>query len=168
MTVAGPHSAKAQATRELATAEFPQSRSGGCLCGAVRFDAALAAPDFGACHCEMCRRWTGSALLGMPLPADAITWRGEQHIARIQSSDWVERGFCSRCGSGLFYRVTTATGTAAKIELPIGLLDDADGLNFTNEIYIDHKPDSYAYAGEGRKMMTRQDCVEAFGALGDE
>ena len=148
-----------------ASAIFPQTRPGGCLCGAVRFEAVLATPDFGACHCEMCRRWTGSALLGMSLPAGAITWHGEEHIARIQSSDWAERGFCSRCGSGLYYRVTAPGAAAQRIELPIGLLDDAGGLTSTNEIYIDHKPDSYAYAGAGRKLMTRQDCLEAFGGL---
>ena len=35
----------------------------------------------------------------------------------------------------------------------------------TNEIYIDHKPDSFAYAGDGRRLLTRQECVERFGVL---
>jgi len=34
-------------------------RSGGCLCGAVRFEVALAEPEFSICHCGMCRRWCG-------------------------------------------------------------------------------------------------------------
>ena len=147
--------------------DLEETRAGGCLCGAVRFEAKLSSHNFGACHCEMCRRWTGSALLGMSLPADAIVWTGEEHISRIQSSDWAERGFCRRCGSGLFFRVTAESEWAGKIELPIGLLDDPNGLTFTNEIYIDHKPDGYAFAGDGRKLMTRQDCIEAFGGLAD-
>jgi hypothetical protein len=35
----------------------------------------------------------------------------------------------------------------------------------TNEIYIDFKPDSYAFAGEGRKVLTRADCVARFPLL---
>lgn len=141
------------------------TRQGGCLCGAVRFEAALTALEYGACHCEMCRRWTGSALLGITTPESNVTWHGAQHIAKAQTSAWAERGWCRDCGSNLYFRVTADSPYKGDIELPIGLLDDASGLTMTNEIYIDHKPDSYAYAGDGRKTMTRQECVEKFSLL---
>jgi hypothetical protein len=48
------------------------------------------------------------------------------------------------------------------------LFDDANGLTMTNEIYIDHKPDSYAFAGEGRQVLTRAQCVEKFPLLASE
>jgi len=137
-------------------------RTGGCLCGAVRFSARLVNRDFGACHCEMCRRWTGSALLGISVPTGDITWTGVEHIATRQTSAWAERAWCSECGSGLYFRVTDGGPHSGDTELPVGLLDDAGGLTMTNEIYVDHKPDSYAYAGTGRRLMTRQDCIEAF------
>jgi hypothetical protein len=53
-------------------------------------------------------------------------------------------------------------------ELPIGLFDDTNGLTMTNEIYIDHKPDSFAFAGEGRQVLTRAECVEKFPLLASE
>lgn len=143
----------------------PDIREGGCLCGAVRFTARLQGRNFGACHCPMCRRWTGSALLGITVPDGNIDWRGADRIARRQSSPWAERGWCGDCGSGLFFRVTQDGPHAGKTELPIGLFDNADGLTMTNEIYIDHKPDSYAYAGEGRNLMTRADCIARFATL---
>ena len=143
-------------------------RSGGCLCGAVRFTARDVPETYGACHCEMCRRWTGSALLGVTVPQASVTWQGAEHIARFQSSGWAERAFCARCGSGLWYHVTANSAHAANLELPIGLFDTADGLRLTSEIYIDHKPDSYALAGEGRTLMTRAECVAKFGALANE
>lgn len=143
-------------------------RSGGCLCGAVRFTATLPGANFGACHCPMCRRWTGSALLGMSVPTDQIDWTGDAHIATRQTSGWAMRAWCRECGSGLYFRVTAPGPYAHLTELPIGLLDDASGLQMTNEIYIDQKPDSFAYAGAGRNVMTRADCIAKFAVLGSE
>jgi len=139
-----------------------ETRQGGCLCGAVRFTAQLDSTEFGACHCEMCRRWTGSALLGLMVPEANIAWQGAEHIKRHQSSDWAERANCSTCGSALFYHVTMDGPMAAVYEIPIGLLDDASGLTFTNEIYIDHKPDSFAYDGN-RARLTRAQTLAKFG-----
>ncbi len=143
-------------------------RTGGCLCGAVRFSAALTKHEFGACHCEMCRRWTGSALLGITVPTGNIVWQGEEHIATRQTSGWAMRAWCRECGSNLYFRVTAEGPYAGDTELPIGLFDDANGLTMSNEIYIDHKPDSYAYTGEGRQTLTRQDCIERFSQLATE
>lgn len=143
-------------------------RSGGCMCGAVRFTARLERETFGACHCEMCRRWTGSALLGITVPTGNLRWQGEDRIASRQTSAWAMRAWCRDCGSALFFRVTADTPYAGDTELPIGLFDDANGLTMTNEIYIDHKPDSFAYAGEGRKLMTRQDCIDTFSLLASD
>ncbi|MCR9150866.1 MAG: GFA family protein [Rhodobacteraceae bacterium] len=142
-------------------------RTGGCMCGAVRFTATEVPDRIGACHCEMCRRWTGSALLGVTIPLEKVEWDGEDHIGRIQSSHWAERGFCTKCGSGLYFRVTMEGDYSGGIELPVGVFDDPNGFVLSNEIYIDHKPDSFAYAGEGRKLMTRQDCIDKFAVLAD-
>ena len=142
-----------------------RDRTGGCLCGAVRFQARDVPDDFGACHCPMCRRWTGSALLGVSVPEGNVVWAGGEHIRVYPSSSWAERAFCARCGSGLWFRVTQESEWSGVLELPIGLFDDPGGLTMTSEIYIDTKPDSFAYAGEGRALMTRADCVAKFAAL---
>lgn len=76
-----------------------ETRKGGCLCGAVRFEADLTKREFGACHCEMCRRWTGSALLGITVPTGNVRWTGEEHIATRQTSSWAMRAWCRDCGS---------------------------------------------------------------------
>ncbi|MEC3859778.1 GFA family protein [Mesobacterium sp. TK19101] len=142
-----------------------EQRTGRCMCGAVRFTATDVPSKGGICHCEMCRRWTGSALIGITVPTGSITWQGEAPSV-IQSSDWAERGFCGKCGSGLFFRVTLQGDWFGNTELPVGVFDDPNGFEITNEIYIDHKPDSYAYAGmDGRRLLTRQECVEKFGVL---
>ena len=140
------------------------SRTGRCMCGRVAFTLAQAPARFGACHCEMCRRWTGSALLGMTVPRSEIEWTGSEHIEMLQSSDWAERAWCGHCGSALYYHVTAKRPMSASLELPIGLLDDASGLSFDNEIYIDHKPDSFGYAGD-RTRLTRKDALAKFGIV---
>ena len=143
-------------------------RSGGCLCGAVRFTATLTGTNFGVCHCPMCRKWTGSALLGITVPEGNVEWSGAEHIARRRSSGWGERAWCRECGSPLWMRVTVDGPYSGNVELPLGLFDDANGLTLTNEIYIDHKPDSYAFAGVGRQVLTRAQCVEKFPLLASE
>lgn len=138
------------------------------MCGAVSFEISEVEAKFGACHCEMCRRWTGSALLGVSVKDENIIWRGVENIGEFQSSTWAKRAWCTKCGTGLFFKVTLEGEYSGVTEVPIGLLDDPNGFEMTNEIYIDHKPDSFAYVGEGRNVMTRQECVEKFSVLDGE
>ncbi len=138
------------------------------MCGAVSFVAEAVPMTFGICHCEMCRRWTGSALLGVSVPSDKVTWSGREHIASLQSSEWAERAWCSKCGTGLYYRVTEKNKWFGATEIPIGLFDDPNGFEIENEIYTDMKPDSYAYVGEGHKRLTRAECIALFSSLGDD
>jgi len=143
-------------------------KTGGCMCGAVRFTATDVPDTYGICHCEMCRRWTGSALLGVTVPTANITWSNEAQIGVLQSSDWAERAWCRRCGTPLYYRVTEKGNWFGGTEIPIGLFDDPNGFTLSNEIYIDHKPDSFSYVGQGHPTLTRAQCVEKFARLDEE
>lgn len=141
-------------------------RHGGCMCGAVRFSARNVPIDIGVCHCRMCQRWTGSALVEVSLSAEDVDWHDQTHINRFQSSPWAERGFCRRCGSGLFFRMIEANDFSGGYDMPIGIFDDPSGFVIRHEIYIDHKPDSFAYkGGDGRKYLTRAECVAKFPRL---
>lgn len=135
------------------------------MCGAVSFSATDVPEIFGVCHCEMCRRWTGSALLGVTIPTENVTWHGDGNIATLQSSEWARRGWCKACGTGLFFQVTLEGDYSGNTEIPIGLFDQPNGMKMSNEIYIDHKPDSFAYDGHGHTVMTRQQCVDKFAVL---
>jgi len=137
-------------------------RTGQCLCGAVHFTIRDLNPEFGTCHCKMCQRWAGVALLGLTVPADTIRFEGEEHIARYQSSDWAERAWCGKCGSNLWYRVTAAGPYFGTYHMPIGLLDDTSGLINVREIYTDAKPDAFKLAGERERLDTAA-TLELFG-----
>jgi hypothetical protein len=117
--------------------------SGGCLCGAVRFTAESVEHHHHACHCGMCRRWAGgSGFLGAA--AHDIVFEGEAQLGRYASSSWAERGFCRTCGTTLFYfLVPTQTYT-----ISVGTFDDQRPFVLALEIFIDRKPDGYAFVGD--------------------
>ena len=134
------------------------SKTGRCLCGAVSFALAEAPTSYGACHCGMCRKFSGGIEMGFQVMPDQITWTGEDNLATYASSDWAERGFCKVCGSSLFWRLTAPGPMHGLMSLSVGALDDMDGMSFDAEVYIDHKPASHAFAGE-RKLMTEADVL---------
>jgi hypothetical protein len=133
-------------------------RTGKCLCGAVTFTAEIQ-PKISACHCGMCRQWTGGVFLSTF--GKNIRFEGEDAIKTFKSSDWAERGFCSRCGSSLFYRITLEGRNQGATAISIGALDDANGLPLDEELCIDRKPDGYAFAGE-HKQLTEAEMFALF------
>ncbi len=134
------------------------SKTGGCLCGAVRFELAEAPTSYGACHCGMCRKLSGGIELGVEVQPGGVTWTADEGVQIYSSSDWAERGFCKTCGSSLFWRLTMPGPMQGLTVMSAGALDSMDGMQFDNEVYIDHKPDSHAFAGE-RKRLTEADVM---------
>jgi len=117
--------------------------TGRCLCGAVTFAAEEVETDHHACHCGMCRRWAGgSGFLGAT--AHGVTFTGREHIGTFASSAWAERGFCKLCGTNLYYLLRpTQTYT-----MSVGAFDDQGPFRLVREIFIDRKPDGYAFIGD--------------------
>lgn len=133
--------------------------SGGCLCGSVRFTAVAAKPEMDVCHCGMCRRWSGGVLMTVPCTDVAVA--DEAHLGVYHSSEWGERVFCRNCGTSLFWRQRSGEGHVA-VAFPS--LDNAPGLAFAEEIFIDEKPELYAFAGERRRKTGEQVVAEFFAA----
>jgi len=123
------------------------SGNGNCLCGAVEFNVAIVSHHVGACHCSMCRRWGGGPLMAIDCGTDVV-FQGEANITVYDSSEWAERGFCSKCGSHLFYRLKQS----GQHIMPAGLFDDQDGFVFDHQVFIDNKPDYYSFANETDDM----------------
>ena len=123
------------------------SLKGHCLCGAIQVEAHNVAPHIGACHCEMCRRWTTSPMQTIDCGTD-VSFQGEEHIGVYSSSDWAERGFCKQCGSALFYRIKQS----GHHFMAAGLFSNLDGFVFDHEVFIDEKPEFYSFANNTQKM----------------
>ena len=77
--------------------------TGGCQCGAVRFEACRRLTGAFICHCRMCQRSTASAFSVNTLyPRDAFKLTGD--IRWYASSDIADRGFCPNCGTSVVIR----------------------------------------------------------------
>lgn len=122
-------------------------RSGQCLCGAVSLVAKLKSQHIGACHCAMCRRWGGGPLLAAECEGD-VQFEGAEYIATYDSSEWAERGFCRQCGTHLFYRLKEAGFYA----MPVGLFDETEQWQLTEQVFIDEKPDFYTFAEKTQNL----------------
>ena len=131
------------------------AQRGQCLCGAVTFTAENVESDFGACHCRMCQRWSGGIFFATT--SREVAFDGEEQIARYRSSDWAERGFCSKCGTHLFYRVVKS----GEYEMCVGTFDDQSDFDLTTEIFVDRKPAGYSLAGD-HPRLTEAETLEKY------
>lgn len=121
--------------------------NGSCLCGSVHVRAEAMCTHVGACHCNMCRKWTGGPMLTVDCHS-AVQFTGEDHITIYQSSDWAERDFCTTCGTHLFYRLKQAD----QYIIPVGVFDAQTKLQFTEQIFMDEKPSYYAFSNHTHEM----------------
>lgn len=127
------------------------SVTGQCLCGAVRFSAARLG-DFGICHCRQCQRWLGGPMMGVTVAEGDMTVAEGAPVETRRTSEWASRSRCGACGSPLWYRFDRGQDGTGNYEVPIGLLDDANGLALKREIFIDRKPDCFDVAGEHDRL----------------
>ncbi|MGR3290582.1 MAG: GFA family protein [Paracoccaceae bacterium] len=113
-------------------------RTGRCMCGAVTFSAVDMKDEFTICHCKMCQRWVGSAFRGVSVPTDNLDISGRDHIRVFASSEFAERANCNICGSPIWWRLT-AGKHVGNSSIPLGLLDQRDGLVLSSEYFVDYK-----------------------------
>lgn len=122
---------------------------GRCLCGAVTIAVSGPLGDISACHCDMCRRWSGSIQMGIAVPEAAVTVSGP--VKRHRSSQFAERAWCDTCGSALWLRNVEGPDTGY-FELVPGLFDNAGGARLVREVYADRCPTGYALTGDHERV----------------
>jgi len=77
---------------------------GGCMCGAVRYEAHGAPFNSTLCHCTDCRKASGApALAWFSVASNALRWTAGQPQVYRSSNEGV-RGFCAACGTTLTYQ----------------------------------------------------------------
>ncbi|MGL4573307.1 MAG: GFA family protein [Burkholderiaceae bacterium] len=116
--------------------------TGSCLCGAVslEIDEPLEkSPE--ACHCTQCRKQTGNFFVGVNVRRSALRVTGEEHITWYQSSEQVQRGFCSKCGSALFWKPTIPGYEWTSVML--GCLNTSMQLTIAKHIFVANKGSYY-------------------------
>lgn len=100
--------------------------SGGCQCGAVRYEAQGEPLHHALCHCNDCRASAGAPAVGwIAFPADQVLLtQGE--TATYQGKGAARRQFCPRCGTGLLY--TNAEMLPGIVDIQSATLDEADSI----------------------------------------
>ena len=99
-------------------------RTGGCLCGAVRYELQGEPFVSGLCHCTTCRKITGSVV------SATANWLRDQVKIIGAFSTYDNRQFCPQCGSRLFFLGDK------DVEVFLGTLDDApSGIAPQSEIW---------------------------------
>lgn len=100
-----------------------QTITGGCLCGAIRYEISTRPGGAVVCHCRRCQRLSGSAFAtGTLYPREHFQMTQGEPLW-YQSSQLLSRGFCGKCGSQLF-ALTKFPGTEDSISVSIGSHDD--------------------------------------------
>ena len=112
----------------------PDTHAGACLCGAIGFEFDTPSLWSAHCHCSLCRRAHGAAF---------VTWVGvEEARFRFTTSDslhWFnsstkgKRGFCTQCGSTLFFK-----STASPDEIHIARANIAGDLDIQPSIHVSY------------------------------
>ncbi len=123
---------------------------GHCVCGAVEITIKEYGNFVYTCHCDTCRRMNSGPVLSVdPGTSENVVFaRGEDKITIYHDED-VERGFCSVCGSTLFWHNPADDHYCMNAELFDDIIKDA---SFELELFYDMKPPYYAYEGTRKKL----------------
>jgi hypothetical protein len=100
--------------------------TGGCHCGAVRYEAAETPKRHSICHCTDCRRSAGAPMVAWAVyeASDVRVTKGKPKVRA--SSEHGRRHFCPECGGGVFY--SSEKFLPGLIDIQSATLDDPDRL----------------------------------------
>ena len=121
--------------------EEPAARAtGGCACGSVRYRVVGELRDVINCHCEPCRRFTGHFMAATASATNNLIMESNGTLAWWQRTPTVRYGFCSACGSSLFWEAHDKPDITA---IAAGSLDGPTGLSTTLTIFGNDASDYY-------------------------
>ena len=87
-----------------------------------------------------------------------LVFEGKEHIGRIRSSERVQRGFCTKCGSSLFYHLIEDID----YQIPVGLYVEQSKSQMSMQVFIDEKPELYEFANK-TQIINSQEIFAKFG-----
>ena len=129
-------------------------REGGCLCGAVRYEAQWPPLMVATCSCKNCQKQAGSALsIIAVLPRDGLKVGGDltTFTDHAESGNVVFRKFCPRCGSPVITD-TPAAADQGIIFIKAGTLDEAADLAPTTHYWTCSAQEWMVFPEAGEKL----------------
>ena len=123
---------------------------GHCVCGEVEITIKEYGDFVYTCHCDTCRRMNSGPVLSVdPGPKENVDFQRGKDKITIYNDEGIERGFCSVCGSNLFWHDREDNHYCMNAELFDDIIKNA---SFNLELFYDMKPDYYAFEGERKKL----------------
>ncbi|MEP4891300.1 MAG: GFA family protein [Aliiglaciecola sp.] len=132
------------------------SSTASCLCKAVTITASEINPKFTVCHCDSCRGWGGGPFFAVQC-GQKVSIDGEDKVKMYASSPWASRGFCSECGTHLFFKFKQS----GDYNMPIGIFEKLDGLVMDMQYFSDQRPDYYCFSNQ-TKELSRAEIMSYF------
>ena len=117
----------------------PPTATGGCLCGAVRYQARAPLRDVVNCHCGQCLKTHGNFAAYSAVPRAGLHVVEARGLAWYRSSTAARRGFCRECGASLFWDADKQ----GYVAVAAGSIDRPTGLKTVRHIFVEDKPDFY-------------------------
>jgi hypothetical protein len=117
--------------------------TGGCLCGSVRYEVVGPLRDVLICHCLFCQRMNTHVGAYAACAPEDLKLVSSSKLRWHRSSPKARRGFCSKCGSALFWEPTPLT----HISISAGSLNQPTGLKVKEHILVAQKGDYYELPG---------------------
>jgi hypothetical protein len=119
--------------------EMSTTLTGGCLCGAVRYEARPRDREGYYCHCRMCQLAFGNTRAAfLNLRKDQVTWTGTAP-KYYASSSFAQRGFCGACGTPLSFEYLDSED----MDLSIGSFDEPDALKPASHFAVESRIESW-------------------------
>lgn len=107
--------------------------TGGCHCGAVRYEMPAEVVYNSLCHCRDCRLCAGAPVVSLAaVKKEALRIDGQPQS--YQSSSQSRRSFCGSCGTALFYENEGLL--PGLVEVHTATLDDPDALPPVEQIQV--------------------------------
>ena len=126
-----------------ATHDKRGTATGGCLCGDVRYEIFGDLRGIVNCHCSKCRRFHGNFGAYTSIKAEDLSLTEQQGLKWFRSvtdeTPNVHRGFCSECGSSLFWHPRDQKNIA----VAAGSLDDPTHLSTIGHVWTSQISDFY-------------------------
>ncbi len=99
-----------------------------CLCGGIKMKVKGKLADVINCHCSQCRKTNGNYGAYTNCPEENVTFISKKTLKWYRSSTFAKRGFCSRCGTSMFYKLLKSE----ELDIAAGMLVYFNIVLFTN------------------------------------
>ncbi|NKB52130.1 MAG: GFA family protein [Rhizobiaceae bacterium] len=114
--------------------------SGSCNCGGVTYTVRGQLREVIACHCGQCRKQSGHFYAATSASNMDLHIEDSGSLKWYAASEDAKRGFCSECGSALFWKRNGGEHTSI---LAGSLNGDAGGIKLDRHIFVADKGDYY-------------------------